>query len=95
MPYKFGVDKRILHYSTLIVSNQIKREDVLKEIQSKHAYPSEDMLEEDKEYFLKKMNWTSNDLETYIKRSPKPHNFYKSERLLYEMLLKLKKVLKF
>ena len=95
LPYKFGVDKRILHYSTLIISNQIKREDALKEIQSKHAYPSEDMLEEDKEYFLKKMNWTSNELETYIKRPPKRHDFYKSEKLLYETLLKLYKVLKF
>ena len=54
LPKKFGIDKRILHYSTLIVSNQIKREDILDEINLENAYPSTEMLESDKEYFLKK-----------------------------------------
>ena len=54
LPYKFGIDKRILHYSTLIISGQISREEALKNIQNKHAYPNDALLNEDKEYFLKK-----------------------------------------
>ena len=55
LPYKFGIDKRILHYSTLIISGQISREEALKNIQNKHAYPNDALLNEDKEYFLKKI----------------------------------------
>ena len=62
-----GVDKRKLHLSTLIISKQISRDKALNELDSGHAYPSDEMLENDKLYFLKKMDWSNNDLEEYIK----------------------------
>ena len=95
LPKKFGIDKRKLHLSTLIISKQITREEALKELDSVHAYPSEEMLENDKLYFLKKMNWTNNDLEEYIKRPQVSHDYYKTEKKIYDFLLKTYKLLKF
>ena len=51
-PNKFKIDKRILHFSTLIISGQMQREEALNEL-NKIPYPSEQVLESDKEYFLK------------------------------------------
>ena len=52
LPNKFGIDKRILHLSTLIISKQLKRDEAIKELKSPNAYPSQEMLENDKLYFL-------------------------------------------
>lgn len=94
LPKKFGIDKRTLHYSTLIISNQIKREDVLDELNEDNAYPSVEMLESDKEYFLKKMGWNEKILDDYIKRPEIKHDDYKSEKKLYYLMLRLYKILK-
>ena len=80
LPNKFGIDKRILHLSTLIISKQLKRDEAIKELKSPNAYPSQEMLENDKLYFLKKMGWSNNDLNDYIKRPKIPHDYYKSEK---------------
>ena len=95
LPKKFGIDKRILHYSTLIMSNQIKRKDILDEINLENAYPSTEMLESDKEYFLKKMGWDEKTLNDYIQRPGIKHDKYKSEKKLYFSMLRLYKILKF
>ena len=95
LPKKFGIDKRILHLSTLIISKQISRKDAIEELSSQDAYPSEEMLENDKSYFLKKMEWSNNDLEEYIKRPQIAHDYYKSEKKIYQLLLKIYKILKF
>ncbi len=95
LPKKFGVDKRKLHLSTLIISKQISRDKALNELDSGHAYPSDEMLENDKLYFLKKMDWSNNDLEEYIKRPEIPHDYYKSEKKIFNFLLKTYKLLKF
>jgi hypothetical protein len=51
---KFGVDKRKVRLSSLIISGQITREQALEQMKSKYAYPSEEELKQDIEYFLKK-----------------------------------------
>lgn len=83
---KFGVDKRKLHLSTLIISGQISKEEALKQLENKYAYPSEKELQEDVEYFLKKMKWSKEELENYLKRPEKPHDMYGSERWLWNFL---------
>ena len=50
---KFGYDKRKAHYSTLIQSGQMTRNQALDELK-KPVYP-EGMLEEDMEYAIKKL----------------------------------------
>jgi N-acetyl sugar amidotransferase len=92
LPEKFGVDKRKVHLATLVISGQITREDALKSI-SEIPYPSLQALEEDKIYFLKKMGWTKQQLEEYLKKPEVLHDFYPSERKLYETIANLPNML--
>jgi N-acetyl sugar amidotransferase len=84
LPEKFNVDKRKLHLSTLIISGQISKEEALKQMNGKYAYPSERELQDDIEYFLKKMRWTKEQLQEYLKRPEKPHTLYGSEVKLWK-----------
>lgn len=85
LPEKFGVDKRKVHLSTLIMSGQISREEAVRSLEG-IAYPSREDLERDKAYFVKKMGWTERQLDDYIKRPGKPHDMYPSEIKLYRAL---------
>lgn len=93
LPMKFGVDKRKLHHSTLVVSGQMTRQAALDDLKSV-AYGSARSVEQDKRYFIKKMRWTAEQFETYIKRPPVAHDAYKSEKGLWEFLSRLKKKLR-
>jgi len=89
LPEKFGFDKRKVHFSTLIVSGQMSRDDALEDLKRPYAYSSEVELERDKEYFLKKMGWKHEDLQNYLLRNPVAHSSYSSEKRLYDILLKI------
>ena len=93
LPKKFKIDKRILHLSTLIITNQISRNDAINLLKN-NAYSSEINLKEDKEYFLKKMNWNEEDLNNYISRPAKSHSLYPNSKFIYENLLKIYKLIK-
>ena len=75
--------------SSLIMSSQISREAAINDLKKK-PHNSEIQLEEDKEYFLKKMNWSEWRLDEYISRQRIEHDKYGSERKSYEILLKIK-----
>lgn len=88
LPEKFSVDKRKLHFSTLIMSGQMTREQaVLLLNDSPYATPEE--LERDRKYFLKKMGWSDSDLEVYLARPEKKHDTYPSERFLWSLARRL------
>lgn len=87
LPRKFGVDKRRLHLSTLVASGQMTRDEALKGLEG-IAYASEKTLEEDKQYFLKKMGWSADQLEAYLDRPAKPHDAYPSEKPLWDFCVK-------
>jgi N-acetyl sugar amidotransferase len=89
LPKKFGVDKRLLHFSTLIMSGQLSRAEALNAIEG-IAYASRQLLDEDTAYFLKKMRWPPKQLEAYIKRSEVPHDRYPTEKPLWDFLLKVR-----
>ena len=82
LPNKFGIDKRKAHLSTLICSGQITKEQALEEL-SKPIYPSEDMLNEDKEFVLKKLGFTEQEFDDYIKAPRREHTEFKTEQSLY------------
>ena len=65
LPKKFNYDKRKYHLSSLICSGQITREEALKEI-SKEPYPSEQLLKEDREFILKKLDITEDEFEKIL-----------------------------
>lgn len=81
LPQKFGVDKRRLHLGTLVAAGQMSREEALKMLED-IPYPSQRAMEEDKQYFIKKMGWTPVQLADYIARPEKSHMNYPSEKPL-------------
>jgi N-acetyl sugar amidotransferase len=88
LPKKFGVDKRRLHLSTLVMSGQMRRDEALKDLEA-IPYPSVSEMEFDKQYFLKKMNWTEEQLEEYLVRPECSHLNFPSERPLWDLLARL------
>ncbi|MEO6941861.1 MAG: N-acetyl sugar amidotransferase [Terrimesophilobacter sp.] len=78
LPEKFGVDKRRAHLSTLIVSGQLGRDEALESL-AHIPYPSEEDLERDKQFVVKKMNWTREDLESYLHRPERLHDEWRTD----------------
>lgn len=78
LPVKFGVDKRKVHHSNLIVTNQMSREDALADLNS-NSYIDFGDFEKDKLYVLKKLGFTSDEFELYMKLKPVSHYDYNSE----------------
>lgn len=85
LPNKFSVDKRRIHFSTLIASGQMTRDEAVQGLQGM-AYASEDDLKEDINYFIKKMRWSISDLTEYISRDEVDHKYYGSEVDLWNRL---------
>ncbi|MBA4246770.1 MAG: N-acetyl sugar amidotransferase [Microbacterium sp.] len=73
LPEKFGVDKRRAHLSSLIITGQLSRADALAAVE-RIPYPTDDDLEKDKAYVVKKMNWQPGDLEAYLARPERGHD---------------------
>ena len=82
LPNKFGIDKRKAHLSTLICSGQLTKKEALSEL-SKPIYPSEEMLNEDKEFVLKKLGFTKQEFDNYINAPRRRHSEFKIEQSLY------------
>jgi N-acetyl sugar amidotransferase len=85
-PYKFGVDKRKPHLSSLIMTGEMTREEAL-ERASGIAYPSAKDMEADRLYFIKKMGWSEEKFRDYMSRPEKPHTDYPSEAAFFQKLL--------
>lgn len=86
LPRKFGVDKRRLHLSSLIVSGQMSRE-AAATLLREEPYPAPQALEEDRAYFCKKMGWSMADLDVYLARGSRSHDAFASERPVWDALL--------
>jgi hypothetical protein len=82
---KFKVDKRKLHLSNLILTNQLSREEGLKLINENPYNPRN--LEEDLAYVLAKFGISDNEFDEYMKREPQPHYKYKSDIKYLKYLL--------
>jgi N-acetyl sugar amidotransferase len=88
LPYKFGVDKRKPHLSSLMMSGEMTRDEALQQA-SGIAYPSAKEMESDRRYFLKKMGWSEEKFADYMSRPPRPHSDYPSEALFHDRLLSI------
>lgn len=71
-PKKFNIDKRKAHHSNLICSGEITRDFALEDLK-KDAYPSEQMMNDDKEYFMKKFGMKEVD---FVKMMTSPTKSY-------------------
>jgi N-acetyl sugar amidotransferase len=84
LPRKFGIDKRVAHFSDLINAGQMTRENALEEIM-KEPYPAA-LAEQDRRYVIKKLALTEDEFERLMalpRRSFRdyPNNFARIERL--------------
>lgn len=87
-PYKFGVDKRKPHLSSLIMTGEMTRDEAM-ERAAGIAYPSEKDMEADRLYFIKKMGWSEEKFQDYMSRPERPHTDYPSEAAFFHKLLAL------
>lgn len=78
LPRKFGVDKRRLHLSALVVSGQLSREEGLA-LLATPPYPDAAQLRDDREFVAKKLGYTPEQLEDYLEAPPVPHSAFPSE----------------
>lgn len=93
LPQKFGIDKRRLHLATLVTTGQMMREEAL-ECFEHSPYPSEEQEKSDKEFVLKKLQFTEKEFEEYMAAPPIPHNHYKSEKEMMDRLVSFYRKLK-
>lgn len=91
LPVKFGVDKRRAHLSSLICAGQLSREEALGRIAQPPCSAME--LEEDLQYFIKKLGLERGQFEAMMREPPHSHLDYPSEYGRYLLLRRLKRAL--
>ena len=85
LPKKFGIDKRRLHLSNLIVTGQMTRDEALSELELSPMGNSR--LEEiEFDYVIKKLGYSRDEFEDYLNRPGRPHDDFASEKWLTDLL---------
>ena len=87
LPRKFDIDKRKAHYSNLICSDQLSREQAL-QLMREPTYP-EQLLAEDREYTIKKLGLTADQFETIMGAPNKTFHEYRTSHGMFELAKKL------
>lgn len=75
LPVKFGVDKRKSHYSSLIVSGQMTREEAIEKLKQP-LYQSEEMLRQDKLFLAKYIGVSQEEFDSYLALPPRSERAY-------------------
>jgi len=92
LPKKFNIDKRQFHYSCLIQSGQITKAQALSLM--KDPIYDDILLVDDKEFVLKKLNFTTDSFETYMNSPIRKHTYFKTEDQLWNRYFRLLKLIK-
>jgi N-acetyl sugar amidotransferase len=98
LPKKFGIDKRVITLSALVLNGEISREQALDELKQDPYNPDE--MQYDKEYVLKKLEMTNEEFEECFSKPNKYYYDYPSYMKLLKTFNKLsisgiKKILPF
>ena len=83
---KFGYDKRKAHLSSLICSGQISKKEAIEDLQNPMI--NSDVLQDDLQFFLKKMEFTADEFQQIMNQNPVPHLAFKSYSTFEYPLLK-------
>jgi len=89
LPKKFGYDTRRVQYSSLILTNQMTREEALERL-SKLPY-DEDTISQDFEYVATKLGISVEELQGYMDGPNKSYKDYKSQESIYAVGSRLMK----
>lgn len=76
LPQKFGVDKRKSHYSSMIISGQMTREEALKKL-TEPLYEQEE-LEKDLDFLLEELSINKKEFEKIMDEPPRQHKDYQT-----------------
>ena len=87
MPKKFGFDIRLAHYSSLILTNQMTREEAVKKV-SVLPY-DEEAIKEDFEYVSTKLGFTVDEFKEIMNGKNRTYRDYKNSMGLIEMGMKV------
>jgi ABC-type antimicrobial peptide transport system permease subunit len=98
LPQKFGIDKRVITLSALVINGEISRDQALVELKNDPYGASE--MQYDKDYVLKKLEMTYTEFEDCFLKPNKFYSDYPSYMFLLKMfnnlsISSLKKVLPF
>ncbi|MDB2313496.1 N-acetyl sugar amidotransferase [Luminiphilus sp.] len=84
LPKKFGIDKRIAHYSSLIVSEQLSRSDAVDAMMD-NSYTSE-KANQDVEYICKKLNLSQDEFNEIVNLPVKSVDDYPNSKWMMQKL---------
>lgn len=87
LPMKFGYDKRLAHYSSLILSEQMTRDEALELMQTAN-YP-EDLRKQDHEFIAKKLGVTVTELEEIYARPPVDYSEYPNAKPYWDLVMRI------
>lgn len=86
-PHKFGYDKRLAHYSSLILSGQMTRDEALSMLETSN-YP-EQLRKQDHEFIAKELGVSVEELEALIARPPVDYTAYPNSDVLWTLVRRL------
>ena len=87
LPHKFGFDKRLAHYSSLILSDQLTRDEAL-ELMVTTNYP-EQLRKQDHEFIAKKLGITVGQLDELCDLPPVDYTAYANSGALWSLIARL------
>lgn len=83
LPLKFNFDKRLAHYSSLILSEQLTRDEAL-ELMTSTNYP-EQLRRQDHEFIAKKLGVSASELDELCERAPVDYSAYPNSAALWSL----------
>lgn len=89
LPRKFGIDKRRLHLSSLVVAGQLDRREALESLEDQPISDAD--ARRDIRFVAKKLGLSPQELENLIDAPPVPHSNYESDYALVSTLQTLRK----
>ncbi len=89
LPKKFGYDTRRVQFSSLIVTNQMTREDAMKMLE--HPPFDEAVISQEFEYVATKLGISVEELQGYMDAPNKTYKDYKSQESIYSLGAKVMK----
>jgi hypothetical protein len=78
LPRKFGFEKRRAHFSSLIMTGQMSRDQALVRLSSPEL--SEDFLSKEFQYVADKLDFTSEEFKTLFSSPNKTYRYYKNKK---------------
>jgi len=91
MPAKFGYDIRRAHYSSLILTNQMSREEAIEKVKTKPI--DEETAKADFEYVATKLGFSVNDFQAIFESKNKSYRDYKNNMFFIDLGIRIMRFL--